>query len=132
MKDLILRFITLLHIFFILFVIITPFTKSNYFMLLHIILVPFMMLHWIFNNNTCVLTIIERYIRKKVYGDEDMKENCFTCKLIEPVYDFNKNYKSFSQIIYLITIGLWILSAGKLYCKYKSGEITNYQDLFNL
>lgn len=134
MNEIILKFIALLHIIFILFVVATPFTRSNYFLLLHTIFVPFMMLHWICNDNTCVLTVIEKYLRrslsKNTTPQEEILENCFTCRLIEPVYDFNKNYNSYSKGIYVGTIALWLLSAGKLYWKYRSGEITSMYDLF--
>ena len=129
MNTIILKIITLLHVLFILFVVGVPFTSSTYFLLIHSVFVPFMVLHWICNDNTCVLTVIEKYMRKKMYGD-DKKENCFTCRLIEPVYDFNKNYASFSKGIYAATILLWLTSVSKLYFKYKGGEITGIRDLF--
>ena len=133
MQELILKLITLVHIMFILFVIIAPFTNSNYILLLHAIFVPFMMLHWLLNDNTCVLTIIERNLRKQIQGEDNYDENdCFTCKLIEPIYDFNKNYETFSKFIYIFTIILWSISVGKLYCKYKSGDIGSFKQLFNV
>jgi hypothetical protein len=63
-KDLLLKFITLLHTLFVLFVVVTPFIDSNYFLFLHLMIVPFVMFHWVLNDNTCVLTIIERKLRK--------------------------------------------------------------------
>jgi len=131
MKELLLKAITLIHVIFVLFVVGTPFIGSNYFLLLHAIFVPFMMIHWLCNDNTCCLTIVERNLRKhmsgkKKYNDED----CITCKIIEPVYDFRKNYKTFSKIIYAITITLWLISLTRLYMKYKSGEIASFTDMF--
>ena len=108
---------------------VTPFTNSNYFLLLHAIFVPFLILHWICNDNTCILTIIERKLRKEIYGKVD-EDECITCKLIEPVYDFRKNYKTFTILIYAITILLFLISSGKLYYKYSIGEIRNFRDLF--
>jgi hypothetical protein len=129
MNEIILKFITIVHILLILFVIGIPFTNSNYFLLLHAVFIPFMILHWVCNDNTCVLTVIEKYVRKQLYGEVD-SDKCFTCKLIEPVYDVNKNYKSFSKAIYIITIGLWLMSTCKLYYKYKVGNISSLRDLF--
>ena len=131
MIDILLKIVSLLHVLFVIFVIVTPFVNSNYFLMLHIIFLPFMMLHWICNDNTCVLTIIERNLKRKLYGKID-EEECITCKLIEPVYDFRKNYSNFSLIIYSITIILWLISVGQLAYKYKSGEITSYIDLFKM
>lgn len=129
MKDILLKIITLLHIFFVIFVTITPFINSNYLLFIHFIFIPFLILHWVCNDNTCVLTIVERKLRKEIYNDTD-DEDCITCKLIEPVYDFRKNYEKFSTLIYCLTIGLWLISFGKLYHKYNNGTISGFRDLF--
>ena len=131
MLDILLKVISLVHIIFVIFVVLTPFSNINYFLMLHAIFLPFIMLHWICNDNTCVLTVIERNLRKKIYGKVD-EEDCITCRLIEPVYDFRKDYATFSMIIYAITITLWLCSVGKLAYKYKTGDITDYIDLFRI
>ena len=131
MKDILLKLITFLHVIFVLFVVVTPFTNSNYFLFVHAIFIPFLLLHWILNNNTCMLTIVERKLRKELGKNTD-ENDCFTCKLIEPIYDFSKNYKTFSIIIYTITILLWLISLGKLVWKYKNNQITSYKDLFKI
>lgn len=129
MKDILLKLITLLHVILVIFVIVTPFFNSTYFLFIYAIFIPFLLLHWICNDNTCILTIIERKLRKEIYGTYD-ENDCITCRLIEPVYDFRKNYKTYSVIIYTTTIILWLISVGKLYMKYKNGEITEFKDLF--
>lgn len=129
MHLLLLRIITLIHLLFVLFVIFTPFIGSPYFLLLHLILVPFIIIHWICNDNTCVLTVIEKYLKKKIYGKVDEKE-CITCRLIEPVYDFKKNYQTFSLSIYVITTFLWLITVGRLTYLYKTGQISSWKDLF--
>lgn len=114
---------------FVAFAVATPFTNSNYLLFVHSIFIPFLILHWICNDNTCVLTIVERKLRKEIYG-ENAEDDCITCKLIEPVYDFRKNYDEFTKIIYAITITLWLVSVCKLYYKYDHKIITNFKDLF--
>lgn len=130
MKQFLLYIISFLHILFILFVVITPFINSNYFLFLHAIFIPFLIFHWIINDNTCVLTMIERKLRKEIYGTETTEDDCITCKLIEPVYDFRSNYSGFSTIIYSITIGLWLISMCRLYSKYSDGSISKLGDIF--
>ena len=130
MKDILLKIITLLHVLFVIFVVVTPFVNSNYFLFIHTIFIPFLILHWICNDNTCVLTIIERKLRKEIYGEKADDDDCITCRLIEPVYDFRKNYQTFTVIIYALTIMLWLISSSKLYYKYNSGSITGFKDLF--
>lgn len=132
-NEMLLKLITFLHVVCVLFVVGVPFSNSNYFLLLHTIFVPFVVLHWVANNNTCVLTIIEKYLRIKIYGALTAKDQqCFTCKLIEPIYDFKKNNASMSSFIYLITFLLWLTSASKLAYKYKTGKIVGWRDLFKV
>src|SRR4029079_13391473 len=121
MKDILLKIITLLHVIFVIFVVVTPFVNSNYFLFVHAIFIPFLLLHWVCNDNTCILTIVERKLRKELGQNYD-ENDCITCRLIEPVYDFRKNYKTFSIIIYTITILLWLISVGKLFWNYRNNE----------
>lgn len=131
-KDILLKLITILHIIFILFVIITPFTSSNYFLLIHTIFIPFLIFHWVLNDNTCILTIIEKKLRKDITGKDNVDDDCFTCKLVEPVYDFRKNYAAFTVIIYASVLLLWSISAYKLYSKYQNGEFNDLKRLFTI
>ena len=130
LNEILLKLIIILHIIFIFFIVITPFTNSNYFLLLHAIFVPFMLLHWMMNENICILTLLEKNIRSRIYGKDPDKSDCFTCQLIEPVFDLKKNCKDYSSLLYITSIMLWAISVGKLYCKYKNKEITEFRDLF--
>jgi hypothetical protein len=128
--QLLLNIVTVLHIIFVLFVVVVPFTSSNYLLFIHSIFIPFLLFHWIINDNTCALTIIERKLRQQISGKDFVDDECITCKLIEPVYDFRKNYETFTVIIYTVTISLWLISVYKLYSKYKDGSIKSFKDLF--
>lgn len=130
MQQTLLVLITIMHILFILFVVITPFTNNNYLLLLHAVVIPFVLFHWILNDDTCVLTMIERFLKKSIYKDNYSEESCFTCRLIEPVYNFVDDNKKFSKIIYITIIILWFISSGKLLYKYHTNQITNWKDLF--
>jgi len=122
--------IRIFHILIIIFVVFIPLTNSPYLLLFHTIFVPFLILHWATNNNTCVLTTTEKFFRD-VKTKED-EEECFTCQLISPMFDFKKNYEKFSKFIYISTITLWLISFLKLIIKYKNGEIQNIQQLFTI
>ena len=128
MNKLILNLIMFIHFCVVLFVVIIPFTNSNYFLLMHSVIVPFIMIHWMLNDNTCILSIAEKKIREHLYGGEIADDDCFTCRIINPIYDFKANNQDFSTIIYIITSVLWLISAGKLYNKYKNGEIKTIYD----
>lgn len=131
-KQILLNIITVLHMLFVLFVIVVPFTSSNYLLFLHALFIPFLLFHWVLNDNTCALTIIERKLRQQISGSDKIDDECITCKLIEPVYDFRKNHETFTTIIYTITITLWLISVYKLYSGYSSGSISGWRDLFKI
>jgi hypothetical protein len=113
------------------FVVVIPFSNVTYYLLLHFVCIPFLVVHWILNNNTCVLTLFEKIIRKQVTGTVDTNE-CFTCQLIEPVYDFTNSYDAFDKIIYIVTISLWMMVAYKIYKKYCNGNIKSLKDIFSI
>jgi hypothetical protein len=123
--------ISFLHTLFILFIIVAPFTSSNYILLLHFITMPFLLFHWLLNNDTCVLTLIERGLRQNVM-EEYKEEDCFTCNLFGPVYKFVDNHNYFSKMIYLFVIFFWAISFFNLNKKYRNKDITNWKDLFIL
>lgn len=128
-NESILWLITVLHALVILFVLSAPFSDSNYLLIMHLIIVPFILLHWVVNNNTCSLTVAEHFIREKTTGDNTDKEDCFTYKFIAPIYDFNKNNNSYSSFTYILTIGLWLITVYNLLRKYKAGEINSFADI---
>ena len=129
MNELILDLIILLHFAFVLFVVLTPFIGNNYFLVLHAITVPFMMAHWVTNDNTCALTVMEKQIRYNLYGEPPDPNDCFTYKLIAPVYDFKKNNSDSSGFIYLITIILLLITLFRLYSNYKEGKLCKLEHL---
>lgn len=129
MNSILLKFITLGHILVILFIIGAPITNSNYFLLLHSLFIPFLILHWVCEDNTCILTIMEKKFKKALLGEYD-EDKCVTCTAIYPVYNFRKNNKSYSSLLYFVVLGLWGVSSTKLLCKYKNGQINNFRQLF--
>lgn len=129
MNTTILNIIIIIHFLFVLFVVLTPFIGNNYFLFLHSIIIPFVMLHWYTNDNNCALTLMERKIRTNLYGIEPLSDDCITYNLIAPIYDFKKNNQDMSTIIYTITIILWLISVGKLIHNYRSGKLSKLEDL---
>lgn len=128
-NDALLILINIIHLIVIIFVLATPFSNSNYFMILHIIVVPFIILHWILNNNTCCLTVMERYIRETTMGTKINKEDCFTYQLVAPIYDFSKEHESFATIIYILTISVWLISVYNISYKICDGQIKTIEDM---
>lgn len=131
-NDSLIILINMIHLIVIIFVLAAPFSNSNYLMLLHAIVIPFIILHWLLNNNTCCLTIAEKYIREKNTGTSVKDGDCFTYQLVAPIYDFNKDHQSFSTFIYTITIGLWAVSVYNLSNKFHTGQINSINNLFTI
>ncbi len=130
--NILLYFITILHIIVIMFVLLSPFSNSNYLLLLHVVFVPFIMFHWYINDNTCCLTLAEKMIMEKTTGKEVDISECITYKLIAPIYDFNKNHKDFETFTYALTTFLWMISSYNLYSKYNNGEIKTFKQLMTI
>lgn len=128
-NDSILLLINVLHLIVILFVLGAPFSDSNYLLFMHALIVPFILLHWVLNNNTCSLTMAEKFIRSSTYGVKANEDECFTYQFIAPIYDFNKNYDSFSYFTYSLTIGLWVITMYNLYGRVQEGKISSWSDV---
>lgn len=128
--KLLLLIISIIHAIIVAFIIVVPFTNITVLLLLYVIIVPFIILHWILNNNQCSLTLVERKLRKKIYGNYSPSD-CITCRLIEPIYDFRKKHKQFTTLIYAATIILFLIAVLKLVNKFQSGQIKNFMDLFS-
>ena len=60
-----LKLVVLCHVLLVCFVVISPFISSNYILFMHSFVVPFIMMHWIMNNDTCALTIMEKKLRQQ-------------------------------------------------------------------
>ena len=121
-----------LHLAIIIFVVGTPFLNINYFLLLHVITVPFIMFHWILNNNTCALTIAEHFITEKITGKKVDPRESFMSNLINPVYDFADNHRDLDILLYIVVSILFLISALRLIKKKLDGEIKTLTDLFRI
>ena len=82
------------------------------------------------NENTCILTLMEKKIRLKIYGTLPKNQDCFTCRLFEPVYDFKSNNENNSHILYISLSILWLITMGKIIYKHNIKEIKNLNDFF--
>ena len=121
--------VLILHILFAIFILFTPFFGNNYLMMLHIIVLPFVVSHWLINDQSCALTLMELKIRECIY-DNAKKEDCFFSSLVEPVYSLNKIFSNDVQMLYFITSFLWLASVSKLFYKFSNNEINKLSDLF--
>ncbi len=118
---------TVVHTCLMLFILMIPFTDDTALLFLYAIAIPNMLLHWKFESNVCSLTLAEKFVGNKLVGNYD---NCISCIVIDPLYNFPEKVSEYMNIVYAISIILWVFVIYKLYTKYKNEEITNVYDLF--
>ena len=121
-NDSIIILISVLHVLVILFVLLVPFSDND----------ALMFLHWLTNNNKCCLSTAEKHIRKIAHGTKSNTKDTFIYQFIAPIYDFNKNYESYSAFIYIVTVLLWSISMINLGRNINSGKVKSYNDLFKV
>ena len=83
--------IRFLHVLLLVFLLLIPFSNDKYLLKLHLLLIPFLMIHWITNNDTCALTEIEKYLRGTSNGYQT-----FIGSLVGPVFKL-KNIDQLSR-----------------------------------
>jgi len=98
--------IRVLHILFIIWVVVTPFTNNEPMLVLHLFVVIFIWVHWWANQDTCALTLIERHLRG-VSSDESFFHN-----LVSPVYKIQD--QQLRPIIWAASLGLWFVTLSKV------------------
>lgn len=128
MNKLILDIIFVIHIFILSFLIFAPFLSGNYIKLIHFIVIPFIIIHWVTGDRSCSLVLIETKIRE-MCDKKVEREDCYASHFIDPIYRFPETYKQFSSIIYIVTIVLWSMSTSTLACNYLDGKIRSIDDL---
>ena len=129
MNKIILNIISFMHLMLILFVVGVPLLSNDITLLaIHVWVIPFILLHWSLNDNQCAVVTMEKKLRKEAYGENHdiYNEDCISCKLIEPVYDFHKKMEKHKihNVLFIVTMILWLISANKINNKYENGEIS--------
>lgn len=96
----------LLHILFVIWVLVVPFTSNEAMLVLHLIMLPFLWFHWKVHDDTCALTLIERGLRG-VPAEESFFHN-----LVSPVYKIQDS--DLSSLCWVISILLWLVTLSKV------------------
>lgn len=105
------KIIQLIHILFLIYVIVTPFIEVSIdFRILYFWTLLSTIVHWIANDTTCFLTILE----KKLMGKTD--DQSFIYKLVSPVYDLSKyiSDKTFREYMQYLAFLLFFINLYKL------------------
>lgn len=91
-----------LHAAFVVLNVLTPFVGNVRLLRYHVIIIPFLYLHWVTNNDACALTLIERTLRKV-----DTKDSFFH-RLVSPVYRFHEC--GIDRFVWIASFVLWTIS----------------------
>lgn len=95
-----------LHILFVLWVLVVPFTNNEPMLVLHLFVLPFLWFHWWVNDDTCALTLAERSLRGVP------SEDSFFHNLVSPVYKIqDSDVRSASWVISIL---LWLVTLAKV------------------
>lgn len=70
----------ILHCAFVGFMVLAPFATDRAWVAAHALVTPFLWLHWLLNDDSCVLTLVEARLR----GVDD--HDSFFYKVVSPVY----------------------------------------------
>lgn len=101
-------FVRCIHYLVVLFFVLAPFSEDQRILSLHLIGVPFLMLHWVTNQSTCALTEIEKYLSGKVDDEET-----FIGSIVSPVYKFQSR-ENLDIVLCLTLICLWLYTLHKV------------------
>ena len=100
--------IRIIHGSLIIFLLGTPFFGDASMLSLHLLIVPFIMVHWLTNQTVCALTEMEKFLRGKQKDDET-----FFGQVVGPVYKF-KTQKEENLFVWTLLITLWVITMFKL------------------
>lgn len=111
MNSILANLICIIHIIVVLFVIAVPFTNNDALLTLHFITLPFIWLHWMLNDDTCALTVLEATCRGMTI-EEAKSGKSFFHNLVSPVYKIEDD--DVRSIAWSVSIILWLVTAFKI------------------
>ena len=88
-------FVASLHLMLVLGLAYSPFSKSDRYKTMAIVILASIMVHWVLNDGTCLLTLIESKVTGKPVGDG------FISSIVHPVYSIK-------------VVEIWVLTLGLL------------------
>lgn len=123
--ELVADFIFLLHVLTFIFVVSVPFIGSDTLVLLNLVFMFGILVHWICNNNICILTVVEKAIR----GTPDDAQTFFG-KLFGGVYTFGKDSRISWWILgFLILLSLYKVIKGNVVPKLINDFKLSYKEI---
>ena len=95
-----------LHVLFVLWALVVPFTQNEPMLVLHLMIMPFLWFHWWMSDDTCALTLMERHLRGV------SSENSFFHNLVSPIYKIKD--EDMRTVSWVVSVLLWLLTLSKV------------------
>ena len=117
------QLIGLIHYLLIVFIIGVPFFGSEYLLSLHLVIIPFIMIHWVTNQSVCALTEMEKLIR-----GENEDDKTFFGQVVGPIYKF-RTQGAENTFLWTTLIALWLITLCKLHStnfRYLRAEVARF------
>jgi len=104
----VIKFIQFLHLLLCLFIILGPFfIKDKEILIFYILVVSFIIFHWVLSSDVCALTLLEQWITG------NSSESTFIGRIVKPVYNVTNKH------ITCITVFLLLIAITRLIRMYK-------------
>ena len=115
--------INLIHVVVLLFILATPFIGSEYYLTLHLIIIPFIMIHWLTNQTVCALTELEKLARGTSVDSDTFfgqmmvpiyQNESFIGRIISPFYKI-QDEETEKRAVWIGLALLWIITLIRLW-----------------
>lgn len=97
----------IIHMLVLVWFCLTPFYGNEPFLVLHLIMGPFLWFHWIMNNDECSLTLLEMKLR----GITEC-EKSFMWNVVSPIY--KPRDADVRVFVWVASILLWLVTLSKV------------------
>ena len=112
--------VSILHVAFITFMLLAPFSPFPTAVWAHAVIVPFLLFHWAVNDDTCFLTLVERKLRGLEHNDLS-----FFHSLVSPIYKLPNHVVG--KGVWVITIALGLISWCRIIHAWRSNRNKKYE-----
>ena len=122
MREFIAYLIQIIHILIRIFIVAVPFIGNEYFLTLHFLIIPFIMVHWATNQTVSALTEIERAVRGGCADTETFfgqifvpiyKNESFVGTIISPFYEI-EDKETEKKAVWIGLTCLWLITCMRL------------------
>jgi hypothetical protein len=113
--------VQIIHILVRIFLVVTPFLGDEYYLSMHAVTIPFVMLHWATNQTVCALTELEKLVSGNKEDDTFFgqvfvpiyKNESFVGKILEPIYTV-KDKDEEKRLVWVGLTIIWIITLYRL------------------